>query len=126
MKTTHRFVFMRGAFFICTFLVRKPGKQKHLNLQSSPKKSIGFGNEIILGFDQMKPRSGIKKKCLEILYKENKQNSFNVQDENSDASILSLTFVCHSDQGSIASDGLLRLEEEKPLTALNCALLVCV
>ena len=74
----------------------------------------------------MKPRSGIKKKCLEILYKENKQNSFNVQDENSDASILSLTFVCHSDQGSIASDGLLRLEEEKPLTALNCALLVCV
>ena len=76
----------------------------------------------------MKPRSGIKKKCLEILYMENKQNSFNVQDQNSDASILSLTFVCHSDQGSIASDGLLRLEEEKPLTALNCALavLVCV
>ena len=73
----------------------------------------------------MKPRSGIKKKCLEILYKENKQNSFNVQDENSDASILSLTFVCHSDQGSIASDGLLRLEEEKPLTALNCVVLVC-
>ena len=112
-------------FLFVRFLLESQ-ESKNILTYKAVQKSIGFGNEIILGFDQMKPRSGIKKKCLEILYMENKQNSFNVQDRNSDASILSLTFVCHSDQGSIASDGLLRLEEEKPLTALNCALLVCV